>query len=323
MTSWWLALLYCALILLASLAGGLLPIWVRLTHRRMQIAISFVAGFMLGIGLLHMMPHALMDAPVEHVALAMLAGFLAMFFLERFFSFHHHDVAADGEAAIEEGAAHDHEHQHPHHHEHDHGHGHDHGHPHHDIADAAPLPEQEMTWTGALIGLTLHSIIDGVALGASMAAESPNPAHGGAAGLAVFLVIVLHRPFDAMTLGTLMAAGHRPQSMRHVVNVLFSLMVPVGVVLFFAGIGAAAGHGSEQVVGLALAFSAGVFLCIVSDLLPELQFHHHDRGLLSAALLLGLTLAWTVYYFESKTHGHEPHDNGPSYHQQRHDDPLR
>ena len=43
--------------------------------------------------------------------------------------------------------------------------------------------------------------------------------------------------------------------------------------------------------GVALAFSAGTFLCIaLSDLLPELQFHSHDRLKLSLALLAGFGL---------------------------------
>src|SRR3954465_3302651 len=53
---------YCALILVASIMGGMIPVWFQLTHRWMQIAVSFVAGVMLGIGVLHMLPHALMDA---------------------------------------------------------------------------------------------------------------------------------------------------------------------------------------------------------------------------------------------------------------------
>src|SRR5436853_1374679 len=52
----------CALILVASIIGGMIPVWFQLTHRWMQFAVSFVAGVMLGIGVLHMLPHALMDA---------------------------------------------------------------------------------------------------------------------------------------------------------------------------------------------------------------------------------------------------------------------
>ncbi len=50
---------YCLLALLAALLGGVLPTLVRLTHTRLQLAISFVGGLMLGLSLLGMMPHAL------------------------------------------------------------------------------------------------------------------------------------------------------------------------------------------------------------------------------------------------------------------------
>src|SRR5712672_2877821 len=53
---------YCALILVASIIGGMIPVWFQLTHRWMQFAVSFVAGGMLGIGVLHMLPHALLEA---------------------------------------------------------------------------------------------------------------------------------------------------------------------------------------------------------------------------------------------------------------------
>src|SRR5436853_1811151 len=53
---------YCALILVASIIGRTIPVWFQLTHRWMQSAVSFVAGVMLGIGVLHMLPHAILDA---------------------------------------------------------------------------------------------------------------------------------------------------------------------------------------------------------------------------------------------------------------------
>ena len=88
-----------------------------------------------------------------------------------------------------------------------------------------------------------------------------------------------------------MALGRRSVAARHLVNGAFALVVPLGVVSFVAGVRVASGQGS--LLSSALAFSAGTFLCIsLSDLLPELQFHRHDRLKLSAALLLGLALAW-------------------------------
>ena len=50
---------YCALVLVASIVGGMIPLWITLTHRRMELAVSFVAGVMLGVGVLIMLPHAM------------------------------------------------------------------------------------------------------------------------------------------------------------------------------------------------------------------------------------------------------------------------
>jgi zinc and cadmium transporter len=62
---------------------------------------------------------------------------------------------------------------------------------------------------------------------------------------------------------------------------------------------------SGHLAGYALAFSAGTFLCIAtSDLLPELQFHSHDRLKLSLALLAGVALATIGAYFDLAGHSH-------------------
>ena len=84
--------IYCLLVLLASLAGGWFLLIIRPTHARLQIAISFVAGLMLGIALLHFLPDADDQLhSIDRTVAWMLGGFLAMFFLQRFFHFHHHD----------------------------------------------------------------------------------------------------------------------------------------------------------------------------------------------------------------------------------------
>jgi zinc and cadmium transporter len=270
----------------------------------MELAISGIAGFMLGVGLLHMLPHA-QEAigDIDRVVRWVLAGFLAMFFIERFFRYHHHEVP---EAEAEHADGHGHGHGHDHGHDHAHLQAHDHGHSHAPKADAhaddhAPHTRR-LSWGGAAVGLSLHSIIDGVALAAATAAGHSLDATAAAAGVSVFLVILLHRPFDSMTLVTLMSTGGWSSRARHVVNGLFALAIPVGVLAFYVGLGTA--HGSAA-VGCALAFSAGTFLCIsTSDLLPELQFHAHDRVPLSIIFLLGLGLAWGVSRFEAHDHPH-------------------
>jgi len=48
-----------------------------------------------------------------------------------------------------------------------------------------------------------------------------------------------------------------------------------------------------------LAFAAGAFICIaLGDLLPEVQFHSHDRLRLTALFLLGVGLAAGIGWLE-------------------------
>jgi zinc and cadmium transporter len=300
---YFLALIYCVAVVGASLAGGSLPMIVRLTHTRMQIALSFVAGVMLGVGLLHLVPHGYFELSEAHgtdaidrIVLWLVIGFLTMFFLERFFQFHHHDTSSE---ALETDILHAHDHC-----DHDHDHGHAHAHASHGL---------RFTWGGAAIGLTLHSLMDGVALAAALAADWQDGQGFALAGLGTFIAVFLHKPFDAMTISTLMAAGGWSTQARHLVNAFFAFVTPLGVALFFLCADTMGADRYHLLVGSALGFSAGAFLCIAtSDLLPELQFHTHDRLKLSLALLLGLTLAWSIVLVEGAGHGHHHHEHSVS-----------
>ncbi|MFO0829270.1 MAG: ZIP family metal transporter [Phycisphaerales bacterium] len=301
-----LLILYSALIVGASLAGGLAPSLLRLSHRSLQFALSFVAGVMLGVGLFHLLPHAVMiraegqtGTPwaeghnlLDPIMVWVAVGFLSLFLLERFSHFHHHEPI--DAAAAESSCAGD-----------DHAHGSHHGHA-HAAADAkvgAGRPGA-YGWFGALVGLGVHCLLEGVALAASVAVGvTHGGANGGAlAGVATFLVIVLHKPFDSMTLALLMRRAGSPLRTRVFANILLAVLVPAGVGLFYFG---AAGDRVEQLAPIALAFSAGMFICIASsDLLPELQFHRHDRVGLSIALTIGLAFALVLGRFEASTHTH-------------------
>src|SRR5438034_9688331 len=84
---------YCGLILLASLVGGWLPLMVRLTHTRVQVATSFVGGLMLGVGVLHLVPHAWEQFRSGDLTMRwLLGGILTMFFVQRYLHFHPPDA---------------------------------------------------------------------------------------------------------------------------------------------------------------------------------------------------------------------------------------
>ena len=281
-----LLLLYCLAIFAASALGGLLPLFLKLGHTGTQVMMSAVAGFMLGVAMLHMLGHALPEAASAETALLwLLGGFLVMFFTERFFAYHHHDVPG--------------------------GHGHDHP------GEHAPPQQARLHWVGALAGMSIHSVISGTALAAAVASATlPHDAHSapaGLAGLAVLLAILGHKPLDALTVVGLARAAGVTRRRAHGLNLIFALVEPLGVLAAWWGLSAFFEH-HPGVLPAALAFSAGTFLCIaLSDLLPEVQFHKHDRVKLSAALLLGLGAAWAIGLAESEhAHGgHGGHGNAP------------
>lgn len=275
---------YSLMIVIGSLFGGWLPTKFQLSHTRMQVILSFVGGLMLGIGLLHLLPHAIarsggnIDLPIRWT----MIGLIFMFFLIRTFHFHQHGTDAGGHEDAHTDCDHDHTHQH----HHDHG------------------PVHGLSWTGVAIGLAVHTLIDGIALGAAVKADA---AIGGSAlwGVGVFLAIALHKPLDALSITTLMSAGGWSRRAQLIVNICFALMCPLGALLFVFGVERLGGDAEiGRVLGMALGFSAGTFLCIsLSDLLPEVQFHRHDRLKLSAALLAGIASAYLIGLVEP-SHGH-------------------
>ena len=96
-----------------------------------------------------------------------------------------------------------------------------------------------------------------------------------------------------------------PRNTRLILNLLYALAVPAGTFIFIFGINLL-GDSQQSLTGSALALAAGAFLCIAAaDLLPELQFHSHDRILLTVALAAGIALAWAVTAEEQHSHNQD------------------
>ncbi len=313
----WLQLtVYCGLVIAASVLGGLLPGLMRLTHTRLQIMMSLIGGLMLGVGMLHQLPHAVvilnqagMVHALDWAMMWMLIGLVSMFFMLRMFHFHNHD-GFDDEAP---GHSHDHDHAHDHDHSHDHSHDHDHAEEH----QSHPRP-QSTSWIGVTFGLSLHTITDGLALAAHVEADTRHIAGLLLPGLGTFLGIALHKPLDSLSITSLMTAAGWSKAARHAVNVAYAMLVPLGIVLFHLGLRTMSAQ-QNVFVGTALAFSAGVFVCIaLSDLLPEVQFHSHDRVRLSLALIAGLVAAWAIGFLEPE-HTHAPASHREESHGHNHD----
>jgi zinc and cadmium transporter len=267
-----LLVLFSLLIVIVSLLGGVLPLASVLSHTRLQVYLSFSAGIMLGAAFLHMLPEAVEIGSPETIRWAIL-GLLSLFFVERFFSFHQHEPSGAPARADDHG--------------------------HHSADHREPASPNGVTtsrggplqWTPAAIGLAIHSLTGGVALAIAVTAQGEMGTVGTGIGWGVFLATAAHKPADALTIVSLMLRAGVPRWLAHLVNLGFALMVPGGIVLFYLGMGLVGPEIAKSWTAAALSFSAGTFLCIsLSDLLPELQFHSHDRLKLSIALLAGVGL---------------------------------
>jgi zinc and cadmium transporter len=137
----------------------------------------------------------------------------------------------------------------------------------------------------AFVGLSAHTVFDGVALGSAIVEG---------VGLTTFVAIAAHKIPSSLSLAALLQTeGRRPATILAFV-VAFGLMVPLGALLYF---------GLDWLITfaafapLALAFSAGSFLYVaVSDLLPHVNRHgksHRFRGVAGLLVGLGLMLAFS------------------------------
>ncbi len=266
-------LIYSIALFGVAYMSGRLPTLGKMTHTRTQMIMSLVAGFILGIAMFHLLPHSLERIPgddaVEKAMTWMVLGIVVLVFFLHIFHFHQHNFSE------EENGLYDHH-----------------------AYKKGELKSQSLI--GIVSGLSVHTVTEGMALGVSIQAGLLYESGTMVAGLSVFLAILLHKPLDAYSIiGMMNAAGYSPRT-RLLTNIGFALLCPLITVLTFWFVGTFNALQLEVLIGYALAFAAGAFLCIsLSDLLPEIHFHSHDHGKLIFALLVGIGLAYALWFMES------------------------
>jgi zinc and cadmium transporter len=238
-------------IVLAALVGGATALWGRSSARRLEIFLAASAGLMLGVIATHMLPEAFEAGPAA--ASSVVAGFAFMLLVERF-------VLPHALHAPQSAEAHEHcdpavEHQHV-------------------REDAAGM--------GAFLGLALHTLADGLALGA--ACHAPD-------GIVwVFLAIATHKVPSAFALGAILVRARARASRVLFSSLALGLMVGAGGLLFEL-LEKLASLEASQFTRYAIGFSAGSFLhVVVTDLLPDLHRRGGERRALLGAFIGGLGL---------------------------------
>ena len=251
--------LYAGAILLGALLGGALPLFGK--ARRNDVLLSFSAGVMLGAAFFHMLPEAAEQAGLAAIPFV-LVGFLFLYLLERFVLVH---VCAEpgppsGQPArIPHGAP-----------------GHNHG--------AATGCDVHTLGLAAFVGLSLHTMVDGFALGAATT--------DARLGFLVFVAILAHKIPNSFSLSAILRAEGWSRRQAILMNAAFALMVPVGAGLY---LGVRHLVHADAFTPLALAASAGTFLHLaLSDILPDLHRRGVSRLRVSGALVVGLATMWAL-----------------------------
>jgi zinc and cadmium transporter len=257
---------YAGAILMGSVAGGALPLLGRM--ERSDALLSFSAGIMLGAAFLHMLPEAVAGAGVSAMPLV-LVGFLFLFLVERLVLVHVCAEPGPSQRLLAHPPPPPHGVR---------------SHPAHDHAHEATGCDVHTLGVAAFVGLSLHTLVDGFALGAANA----DPA----LGLLVFLAILAHKIPSSFSLSAILRAEGYARWRALLMNASFALMVPAGAGLYLA---VRQVVHAERFTALALAASSGTFLHLaLSDILPDLHRRGTPKWKLSLALLAGVAVMWAL-----------------------------
>ena len=271
-----------ALTLILAFIGGLFPIFSKIkenpeTLRRIT---GIASGILLASALLVVVPEGFELATEEHdeveveheeegvgnllIGGAVLAGFLMMLILEG---------SGIGHAVHEE------------HHDHHDEHGHEHVH------------HRNSPWI-IVLGLSLHSAADGLAIGSAAAGTSE------AVTALVALAVLIHKVPAAFSLGvfSMHERENRNDSIRDIV--MFSLATPVMILVSFYTLQGM----DEHLIALAMLFAAGTFLYVATvDTLPDIHNPETGREALRNVLIGVVVMVLVLYGAEAGgliEHGH-------------------
>jgi zinc and cadmium transporter len=211
--------------------------------------VAFAAGLLVCGALLHLLPRAVDLVGAETGLVWSLIAFVVFYLVEAHFIPHVH---ARGESPLDE-----------HHHE-------------HNIQAVGPL---------VVVGLAIHSIVDGVSVGAGLTA-------GAVIGSVTAMLVIAHKlPVGIAAMSALYHSGVPGQRAALVTSAL-AMVTPLAVLVSyftFRGI-------SDEFLGILLSLAGGSFLYIgAADLLPEGQAHGRPTNtvmfLLGALVMVAIKFA--------------------------------
>ncbi len=118
------------------------------------------------------------------------------------------------------------------------------------------------------IGLTVHSLLDGIAITAGFVA-------GWSLGVMTTIAVLLHEAPEGITITSILMHARAPRKKIITYSVIVALATPVGAIASFFFLK----NVSPQSLGILLALTAGSFIYLAaSDLIPETHRKHHHAN---------------------------------------------
>jgi zinc transporter ZupT len=234
----------------AQLGGGAAALRAsKFPYNLDRILLALGAGFLIALVFLELIPESFtMTHDPESSVVAMLIGFSALHFFEHTFVEHFH---------FGEETHHDHEHHH------------------------------HTSVFGAVGGLTLHSLFDGMAIGAIASVRTE-------LGILIAAAIILHKIPEGMTVTSIMLMGKKTHRQALQAALLLGIATIAGTLLTLFIISL-----STDLIGFLFAFSAGAALYVgACDLIPEIN---KTRGRLAPFLVF---LGMALFYIGLHVIGH-------------------
>jgi zinc and cadmium transporter len=133
----------------------------------------------------------------------------------------------------------------------------------------------------AFLGISLHSLLDGVALGAGLIIPQLGPV--------VLLAVIIHKMPDGISISSILLSVGWNRRTVGFLSLLFSLTTPVGALVAYLSLSTVAAES----VAVAIGISAGTFLAIATaDILPQVHRIEERNPMTLVFLLGGLAVSW-------------------------------
>ena len=152
--------------------------------------------------------------------------------------------------------------------------------------------DKDLLGLSATIGLIVHAVVDGLAVGASVSSSTET-------GLIVFAAVLLHKGPAAFGLSSFLQHIQIDRAKSQMYLLLFALSSPVVAILSFFALKDTS-LATEDNLGLALMFSAGTFIYVATvDVLPEVHSHDHENESPTLFVILGMILVFLTTLISS------------------------